>query len=206
MNEKKMTPLQLFLVFFKIGIFTFGGGWGIVAQMQNEFAEDRKVLAQEDLLDIVSLGRSLPGTMAGNVAYLFGFRQAGVIGGAAALIGITTPPLLVLAVITVFYSAAKDNVYFAAAMKGVRATVAPIIFSALLKLWKSAFPKPLCYAIFAVAAALSFFFKISAIYLILMGVVIGLRFGGQAEAKPAAAGPASGTAAESAKDGKEASK
>ena len=89
-------------------------------------------------------------------------------------------------------------------MKGVRATVAPIIFSALLKLWKSAFPKPLCYAIFAVAAALSFFFKISAIYLILMGVVIGLLFGGEDKAKPAAAGPASGTTAD--KDGKEASK
>ncbi len=192
MDEKKLSPLKLFLVFFKIGIFTFGGGWGIVAQMQNEFAENRKVLSSEDLLDIVSLGRSLPGTMAGNVAYLFGFRQTGVIGGVSALIGITLPPLLVLAVITVFYSAAKDNVYFAAAMKGVRATVAPIIFSALLKLWKSAFPKPLCYAVFAGAAALSFFLKISAVYLIVMGIIIGLIFGGEAKNKASAGGKEAG--------------
>ncbi len=192
MEEKKMSPLQLFLVFFKIGIFTFGGGWSIVAQMQNEFADSKKLLTQEDLLDIVSLGRSLPGTMAGNVAWLFGFRQAGVIGGIAALLGVTTPPLLILAVITVFYSAAKTNVYFAAAMKGVRATVAPIIFSALLRLWKSAFPKPLCYAIYAGAAALSFFLKISAVYLILAGVVIGLFFGGDAKAKAGEGGKEGG--------------
>ena len=69
--------LELFLYFFKIGFYTFGGGWSIVAQIQQEYVQKKGWITDEDLLDITSVGRSLPGLMIGNVSYLFGYHVAG---------------------------------------------------------------------------------------------------------------------------------
>lgn len=100
-NIKK--SLNLFWYFFKMGWFTFGGGWSMVAQLQKDFAEERKLIESEELLDIVSVGRSLPGTMIGNVAYLFGYHQCGVMGGIFSVLGIVSPSLFILGIIAVFY-------------------------------------------------------------------------------------------------------
>ena len=70
--------LGLFFQFMKFGLFTFGGGWSIVAQMQKLYVEQEKVITSEELLDLTSVGRSLPGTMIGNVAVLYGYRVAGL--------------------------------------------------------------------------------------------------------------------------------
>ena len=85
--------LGLFFQFMKFGLFTFGGGWSIVAQMQKLYVEQEKVITSEELLDLTSVGRSLPGTMIGNVAMLYGYRVAGVAGGMACLFGMILPPL-----------------------------------------------------------------------------------------------------------------
>ena len=69
--------LELFLYFFKIGFYTFGGGWSIVAQIQQEYVQKKGWITDEELLDITSVGRSLPGLMIGNVSYLFGYHVAG---------------------------------------------------------------------------------------------------------------------------------
>lgn len=175
--KKKNTPLSLFLDFFKIGCFTFGGGWSIVAQIQKDYIDERHDITSQDLLDIVGVGRSIPGTMIGNVAYLFGYNQAGVLGGIGATLGICLPPLIILAIVTMFYTAFRDNLYVARALKGVRACVAPVIFSALLRLWKGAFPKKLCCLLFAGACIASAWFNVSSVILIVMGVATGLVCG-----------------------------
>ena len=105
--------LGLFFQFMKFGLFTFGGGWSIVAQMQKLYVEQEKVITSEELLDLTSVGRSLPGTMIGNVAYLFGHRQAGVLGGIAATVGMVTPPMIILPVLTYCYAMFKDNIWIA---------------------------------------------------------------------------------------------
>ena len=74
-NWKK--ALTLFRQFFQFGCFTFGGGWSIVAQMQKLYVEREKTITSQELLDITSVGRSLPGTMIGNVAFLYGYRVGG---------------------------------------------------------------------------------------------------------------------------------
>lgn len=86
--EKLKKGLSLYRYFFVIGWFTFGGGWSIVAQMQSDYVEKKQTLTADELLDIVSVARSLPGTMIGNVAYLFGYHQAGVVGGVLSVLGI----------------------------------------------------------------------------------------------------------------------
>ena len=168
------TLTTLFAQFFILGLCTFGGGWSIVAQMQKMYVEKEKTLTQEDLLDITSVGRSLPGTMIGNVACLYGYRVAGVPGSFACILGMILPPMIILSVITFFYTKFQNNIYVARAMVGVRAAVVPIIGSALATLWKSAFKWKVCYLAALGALLLNLFWNVNCIILVLMGIVFGL--------------------------------
>ena len=181
--------VPLFLQFFKFGCFTFGGGWSIVAQMQELYVEREGTLSSAELLDLTSIGRSLPGTMIGNIAVFYGYRAAGFWGGVVCVFGMILPPAVVLAVITHFYTAFQENVWVAAAMRGVRAAVAPVILSALLGMTRgkkahdnghgkeksgSAFRYPPCVVVALLTFALYFFWNVSCVWLVLFGLVCGV--------------------------------
>lgn len=126
------------LAMLKIGLFTFGGGWSIVAQMKREFVEKRGWLTAEELLDIVAIGRSFPGIMVVNTSVILGYTLGGA--GCAVLcgLGMAFPAFVVMCLVTSCYTAVRDNVWVARAMVGVRAAVVPIILSASVNLWKTA--------------------------------------------------------------------
>ena len=166
-------PLNLFWYFFKIGFYTFGGGWSIVAQIQKEYVERRKWITEEDLLDITSVGRSLPGLMIGNVSYLFGYHVAGFPGAVASVIGISLPSLVVLTVVTWFYTMFKDNLYVSRAMAGVRATVVPIILVAALKLSRAALPEKISWLFLVLGFALYLFLGVSCIWIMIISGLLG---------------------------------
>ena len=166
--------LKLYFQFMKFGAFTFGGGWSIVAQMKELYVEREKNITDEELLDITSIGRSLPGTMIGNIAMFFGHRQAGFFGGVACMFGMITVPMIVLIAITTFYTAFRSNIWVASAMRGVRTAVAPVILSALMGMVRSAFKVPPCYVIALAMFILFFFFNVSCVWLVVMGAVLGL--------------------------------
>ena len=165
---------KLYLQFLKFGSFTFGGGWSIVAQMKELYVDREHSLTDEELLDITSIGRSLPGTMIGNIAMFYGHRIAGFWGGVACMFGMITVPMIILLLITSFYTAFQANIWVASAMKGVRTAVAPVILSALMGMIKSAFKFPPCYAVAAGMFVLYFFLKVSPIALVIIGAVLGL--------------------------------
>ena len=176
-KEKLKKVREIFSYFFRISWFTFGGGWSIVAQMQKDYVDGKKELTSEELLDIVSVGRSLPGTMIGNVAYLFGYRQAGALGGVLAVAGMVLPPMLILSVLTFGYTMLQDNVWVGKLLNGVRAAVVPIILSAALKLRKGAFPNRICYLLCAGGCILNVVFGINCVVVILLGMAAGLILG-----------------------------
>ena len=163
----------LFWQFFKFGCYTFGGGWPIVAQMQKEYVQKRGWLTEEDLLDITSVGRSLPGLMIGNVSYLFGYHVAGFPGAIACVTGMCIPPLLILTAVTWFYTQVRDNPYVSRAMVGVRATVVPIITSAALGLRKAALTDRFGYVILLLGFVLYLFFGMNCITIVLLGGLLG---------------------------------
>lgn len=164
----------LFLQFMKFGCFTFGGGWSIVAQMRERYVVREGSLSDEALLDLTSIGRSLPGVMIGNIAMLYGFRRAGYLGGAACLVGMVLPPAAVLSLITLFYTAIQDNFWADAVMRGIRATVAPIILSALLGILKGAFRYPPCLAVALLTFALYTFLGVNCVWLVILGALLGV--------------------------------
>ena len=166
--------MKLFMQFFKFGSFTFGGGWSIVAQMKELYVDKEKSLTSEELLDLTSIGRSLPGTMIGNIAMFYGHRVAGFWGGVACVFGMIAMPMLILILITGFYTAFQNNLWVASAMKGVRTAVAPIMISALMGLIKSAFKVWPCIIVAIVMFILYFYFRISCVWLVIIGAILGL--------------------------------
>ena len=173
-NDPKVA-LKLFLYFFKIGWFTFGGGFSILAQMQKDFVEKYHMSDEQTMLDQASIGRSLPGLMVTNVAYMFGYSQGGVLAGVAAAIGITVPPVVLISVLTMFYSEFRENVYVARALTGVRAAVPAIITMAALRLRKGAFSHGVfSYVLCAAALALTFFTGINILWIVIAAAAIGI--------------------------------
>jgi len=94
--------LQLALEFMRFGCFTFGGGWSIVAQMQQLYVEKKNTITAQELMDLTSVAKSLPGAMVANVAMLYGYRTAGLAGGVAAVLGLCLPPMGILIAISFF--------------------------------------------------------------------------------------------------------
>ena len=109
--------------------------------MQQEFVEKRGWITEEELLDFTSVARSLPGIMIANTSLIFGYHMAGVPGALAAVVGITIPSVVIIALVTLVYDAFRSNPFVLRALTGVRAAVIPIILSAALRLRKGAFQR-----------------------------------------------------------------
>ena len=162
--QRYQQVLRLFLQFLKFGCFTFGGGWSIVAQMQKLYVEEQHVLSSEELLDLTSVGRSLPVIMISNVSMLYGYRAAGLV----------LPPILILSLITCFYTAFQSNLWVMAAMAGVRTAVVPIIISAIIGMVRGAFRFPPCIAIAVLTFSLYLFWNVNCVWLVVIGAVCGI--------------------------------
>lgn len=175
--ERIKKGLVIFWFFFRIGFFTFGGGWSIVAQIQKEYVEKKKWMSEDELLDTVSVGRSLPGLMIGNVSFMFGYQSGGPFCALMALLGISTPALLIMIAVTFFYVQFRDNIYVARAMTGIRAAIVPIICSAGLRMRGSAFPDKLCYVIAVSVFFFCAFLDWNCAMLIALSAIVGLAFG-----------------------------
>lgn len=179
MPMKKDNPLKncllLYLFFFKIGCFTFGGGWAILAQMEQEFVTKRQWITKEELLEMVAVGKSVPGIMITNISMLFGYHVAGVAGGISTVLGISCPAILILSLVTIFYNTLKDNYWVMAALTGIRAAVIPIIGSAALSLGKDALRSRTAVLVLAAAFVL-YLLGVSNVILVLTAVGIALVY------------------------------
>ena len=173
MSAKKALPLHLFWSFFQFGFYTFGGGWSLIAQIQKKFVEEEKLLSEEEMLDVISIGRSLPGLLTGNTCYLFGYQVGGFACAIACVIGISLPPVIFLTVLTWFYERLRSQPLVESMLLGVRAAVAPIILSGTLRLRKAAFKLRSGYVFFALALA-AYIFGLDCILIIAAAAVAGL--------------------------------
>ena len=173
--------LLMLLYFIKIGAFTFGSGWSIIAQMEREFVDERGWMTKSDLLELIAVGKSLPGIMVANITLLFGYQMAGVLGGICAAIGLCIPAVVTLTIVTAIYDAIKDNYWVWSALKGVQCAVAPIIGGAAISLSKDALTSAMPIIICAAAFVLCYFTSISNLTLVVAGVVIALVWMGVSE-------------------------
>ena len=165
---------MLFLYFIKIGCFTFGGGWSILAQIEQEFVDKKKLITKNELVELAAVGRSVPGIMITNISMLLGYQIAGWLGGLCAVVGIALPAVVILSLVTLFYDILKGNYWFESAMQGVTCAVVPIIAGAAISLGKEVFRQREGIVICAITFVLSVFTGFSNIAIILLGVLAAL--------------------------------
>lgn len=183
---KYNTPAQeakslgtLFFTFFKIGLFTFGGGYAMIALLEEEFIQRRKWLDKDEFLDMTAIAESTPGPVAINSATYLGYKLAKVPGAATATVAVCLPSFLIIYVISLFFEQFTQLTVIANAFKGIQVCVIYLIFSAgvrmLKALDKSPFATGVLAAVMLVMVGLSLAgVSVSSILLILLSGAAGV--------------------------------
>lgn len=183
---KHNTPAQeakslgtLFFTFFKIGLFTFGGGYAMIALLEEEFIQRRKWLDKDEFLDMAAIAESTPGPVAINSATYLGYKLAKVPGAATATVAVCLPSFLIIYAISLFFEQFTQLTVIANAFKGIQVCVIYLIFSAgvrmLKALDKSPFATGVLAAVMLVMVGLSLAgVSVSSILLILLSGAAGV--------------------------------
>ena len=168
-----MTSLSaLFRSFFKIGLFTFGGGYAMLPLIERELIAKRKWIEQKEFLDLLTLAQSVPGPIAVNTSVFVGYKVRGLRGAAAALLGTVLPSFICILVIAIFFAQVRHNVVVDAAFKGMRPAVVALIVVPTISLARGMHP---ALIVVAVATALAvWWFGLSPIWLIAAGAAAGI--------------------------------
>lgn len=142
--------LQLYLAFFKIGIFNFGGGYAMLPMIQREIVSNKRWATDDEVVDYFAVGQCTPGAIAVNVATFIGYKRKGILGGIVATLGLVTPAFFIIFIIASLLTNFADNVYVSRALAGIRIMVFVLVLSAIIKLSKKS-----CKDIFAAILAIT---------------------------------------------------
>ena len=174
------TLFKLFLVYMKIGLFTFGGGYAMIALIEDEIVTKRGWITKEELADIVVIAESTPGPIAINCSTYVGYKIGGVLGSAAATVAVVIPSFVIIFAISLFIEAFLAVKYVQYAFMGINCAVGLIIMRTGIKMIKSFKKTPLSISCFLFAVIGLFvvnFFGIdfiSPIYFVLLGFAVGI--------------------------------
>ena len=171
--------LTLFLTFFRIGAFTFGGGYAMIAVIENICVSQKKWITHEDLMNVTVIAESTPGPVAINCATFVGYKQKGILGAAAATLGVVLPSFIVIWLISMFLDRFLEIAWVASAFKGIRIAVGILIIDVGIRMAKKMPKEPLRLAIMGCAVivmllASIFAWKISTIVLLLAAAAVSL--------------------------------
>lgn len=170
---------SLFLTFFKIGLFTFGGGYAMIAQIRESIVENKKWLTEDELLHVITISEATPGPIAINMATFIGYKRKGVLGSALATLGVVLPSFIIIFTISLFVEKFLKIEYVAYAFAGINSAVAFLILKTGITMFKKMEKKLLpiiCFCIvFGLIIAFEFLsISFSSIYFILIGGAIGV--------------------------------
>lgn len=139
----------LFFTFFKIGLFTFGGGYAMIALLEEEFIQRRKWLDKDEFLDMTAIAESTPGPVAINSATYLGYKLAKVPGAATATVAVCLPSFLIIYAISLFFEQFTQLTVIANAFKGIQVCVIYLIFSAGVRMLKALDKSPFAIGVLA---------------------------------------------------------
>ncbi len=174
LKERLTVAWRLFVIFFRIGAFTFGGGYAMIPLIQHETVETHHMIDESDILDIVAIAESTPGPIAINSATFIGYQAAGVIGSLAATFGVVLPSFVIILLISFFLRQFMEFAVVRYAFAGIRAGVLALILKAFVSMYKQCPKGAISYLIAVVAFVLSVFTNINVIFIIIGAGVIGL--------------------------------
>lgn len=164
----------LFCTFFKIGGFTFGGGYAMIPLIQKETVENKGWITDEDILEIIAIAESTPGPVAINSATFVGYRTAGFWGAFAATLGVVLPSFVIILAISYVLREFQQLKAVQYAFNGIRAGVLALLFKALWTMYKKAPKNWASYVVMAGAFVMTAFLKVNVLYVIIGCAVFGL--------------------------------
>lgn len=164
---------KLYALFFKMGIFTFGGGYAMLPILKSEAVEKQKWVSEEELLNYYSIGQCTPGIIAVNAASFIGYKLRGIWGLIAATFGVVSPSLIIIVLVAALLSRYMDNQYVQWAFGGIRISVIALIISTVMDMWKKGVKNLRGYLVFGTAALLLWLFDLSAVLVVVLAALNG---------------------------------
>ena len=166
--------LNLFWTFFKIGLFTFGGGYAMISLIHKESVEKNKWICEEDMNNIIVVAESTPGPIAINSSTFIGYKVGNILGSAIATLGVALPSLTIIILISIFLNYFENSLIIKYAFQGIRAAIIILMVEAIFKLSKPLKRNAFFYSLLLISFILNYFFNVNAIFLILTGIILGI--------------------------------
>jgi chromate transporter len=166
--------LEVFWVFFKIGILTFGGGYTMLPLLQKDVVQKLHWVTHEELIDYYAISQSLPGIIAVNTAMLVGYRRGKIPALVAAAFGVAAPSILIILTIASFIQNFSELESVRHAFNGIRVAVSVLILNTTISMWKSSVKDKTCVAIFLTALLVSTWVSVSPLFPVIAGAAVGL--------------------------------
>lgn len=183
MENKKKILLDLYLTWFKIGIFTFGGGYRMLPLIEKEIVERKKWATSEEILDYYAIGQSTPGIIAINTATFIGYYQANILGGIVSTLGMVSPSLIIITLISSVIKNFQEIEIIAHGLNGIKVGVCFLMIKAIIKFFKSSVNNKYAHITFLIALILSLFTRLQVFILVIISGILGLVFSNIRRAK-----------------------
>ena len=166
--------IKIFLIFARIGVFTFGGGYSMLPMFQRDIVEKNGWLTEAEMTDFFSVSQCLPGIIAINTSIFIGHKRAGRAGGLVAAFGVAAPSVIIILIIAAFISRFADIPAVQHAFAGIRVCVSVLIINTIIKLWKSAIVDKPSLVIFIIVFAISVFTSFPVAILVIAAGAVGI--------------------------------
>lgn len=166
--------IKYYTIFFKIGLFTIGGGYAMLPIIEKELVEKYQWTTEEEVLDSYALAQSIPGVIAVNTAALIGVKGKGFWGALAASLGVISPSIVIIIVIAAFFSKLREITLVSNAFRGIRAAVLALLVISVYKMIRKSVKDIYAIALLSVSFVCVLFFGVSPIYVIIGAVIVSI--------------------------------
>lgn len=171
------TLLELYLTFFKMGLFTFGGGYAMLPLLEREVVDKKGWASHEEILDYYAIGQSTPGIIAINTSTFCGYKVGGNIGGIVASLGFISPSIIIISIIAKFLQSFSDLAIIQHAFAGIRVAVCALVFYSVLNMIKKDANTGLKFMVFILTFIAIGFLSVSPIVVVITVGVFGILLG-----------------------------
>ena len=178
---KKLSLINLYFIFVRIGAILIGGGYVILPIVKNEFVDRRELIEKDDLVNFFTISQSLPGIIAANISMFIGYKLRGKLGAITAMLGIITAPFICILVIASILGRLADNPYITGVMNGVGIAVIALIMLTVREIWQNSKRDKFFYIIFLLSLTSLLIFHIPPIETIILFTILGIliKLGGK---------------------------
>ena len=165
---------ELYISWFKMGLFTFGGGYAMLPMIQRDVVEKKKWASEDEIMDYYAIGQCTPGIIAVNTATFVGYKVKGISGGIIATLGVVSPSLIIITIIAAFLTNFQDIVIVQQALSGIRISVCILMSVSIYKLAKKSVTNIFGITLCVIAFVMSYFTSVSTVLLVVVAGICGI--------------------------------